>query len=360
MKSIRNIKIKTKLLLLGGVSILGMVFIGAESILTSRQINAASTEISQSWVPAIIIAEELNTETSDYRIKEYYHVITQDDVTMDHLEKEMLQVRKEISAAFEEYERSYISSEADRELMERAEFYWDKYLECSDRLLPISRDNDTKKALEMIIGESRQLFDEASNAFLKMADFNRKGAEAASIRGDELYIKLARIKVVIVLLVCAIVAVLVIYIIVAIDKPVKAILEGTRKVANGDLEVHLPYESEDEIGVVTDSLNQLIAWLRNVIDDEKHLFEEMGNENFKAESNCEKAYKGDFASILYSISGLMKRLEEFEKRKEGIVEETPAPAGLKDIIDRKDKITEVCKEIKKHDSREMDASDKES
>ena len=61
VKSIRNIRIKTKLLFLGGVSILGLVFIGAESIITARQINQASTEISQSWVPAIIIAEELNT-----------------------------------------------------------------------------------------------------------------------------------------------------------------------------------------------------------------------------------------------------------------------------------------------------------
>ena len=39
VKSIRNIRIKTKLLFLGGVSILGLVFIGAESIITARQIN---------------------------------------------------------------------------------------------------------------------------------------------------------------------------------------------------------------------------------------------------------------------------------------------------------------------------------
>ena len=42
VKSIRNIRIKTKLLFLGGVSILGLVFIGAESIITARQINQAS------------------------------------------------------------------------------------------------------------------------------------------------------------------------------------------------------------------------------------------------------------------------------------------------------------------------------
>ena len=242
VKSIRNIRIKTKLLFLGGVSILGLVFIGAESIITARQINQASTEISQSWVPAIIIAEELNTETSDYRIKEFYHAITHDQKTMDHLEKEMMAVRDEIDAAFTEYEQNYITDETGRELMENARAYWDRYLEYSDRLLPISRGNDNEESLKMIIGESRLLFDEASGNFLKMAEFNRLGAEAASVRGDQLYARLARVKIVSICLIALMITMLVIYIIIAIDKPVKAIVEGTRRVSNGDLDVYLPYD----------------------------------------------------------------------------------------------------------------------
>lgn len=315
VKSIRNISIKTKLLLLGGVSILGLVFIGAESIITAKQINEASTEISQSWVPAIIIAEELNTETSDYRIKEFYHTITHDEETMNHLEKEMMQVRQEIDAAFEEYEL-YITDQTDRGLMEDARAYWDKYLEYSDRLLPISRENDTAEALDMIIGESRQLFDDASNMFLRVAEFNRIGAEAASIRGDQLYARLARVKIVSICLIALVIALLVIYIIIAIDKPVKAIVEGTRRVSNGDLDVYLPYDSEDEIGILTDSVNQLIERLKNIIEDEKYLFREMGSENFEVKSSCEQAYRGDFAPILYSLTSLMSRLAVAKQKKE--------------------------------------------
>ena len=316
VKSIRNIRIKTKLLFLGGVSILGLVFIGAESIITARQINQASTEISQSWVPAIIIAEELNTETSDYRIKEFYHAITHDQETMDHLEKEMMAVRDEIDAAFTEYEQNYITDETDRELMENARAYWDRYLEYSDRLLPISRGNDNEESLKMIIGESRLLFDEASGNFLKMAEFNRLGAEAASVRGDQLYARLARVKIVSICLIALMITLLVIYIIIAIDKPVKAIVEGTRRVSNGDLDVYLPYDSEDEIGILTDSVNQLIERLKNIIDDEKYLFREIGSENFEVKSTCEQAYRGDFAPILYSIASLMSRLDIAKQKKE--------------------------------------------
>lgn len=361
MKLIRNINIKTKLVLLGAVSILGMVSLGTESILTSQRINEASTQISQSWVPSIIIAEELNTETSDYRIREYNHVIARDDETMDRMEKEMEQVRKEIEAAFTEYEH-YTVNDADLQLVKEAKHYWQKYLKSSERLLSISRSNNTEEALEMIIGESKQLFDQSSNAFLKMAEFNRKGAEAASLWGDELYVRLVRTKVVMVLLICAIVMVLVIYIIVAIDKPIKDILEGTKRVANGDLDVYLPYHSSDEIGVVTDSLNKLIEWLRNVIEDEKYLLREIGSENFEVKSNCEQAYKGDFACILYSITGLISRLDAAEKRKEGkhTEEEQEIPSGLIEIKENDAPAAEVLREIKKHGKRDVDAADKKS
>ena len=157
---------------------------------------------------------------------------------------------------------------------------------------PVSRGNDNQESLKMIIGESRLLFDEASSNFLKMAEFNRLGAEAASVRGDQLYVRLARVKIVSICLIALVITLLVIYIIIAIDKPVKAIVEGTRRVSNGDLDVYLPYDSEDEIGILTDSVNQLIERLKNIIDDEKYLFREIGSENFEVKSTCEQAYRG--------------------------------------------------------------------
>lgn len=347
MKSIRNIKIKTKLLLLGGISIFGLVFIGMESIITARQINEASTEMSQSWVPSIIIAEELNTRTSDYRIKEYNHVISTDQKDMDRLEEEMVRIRNDINASFQKYDH-YIADETDRKLMEEAEGSWNKYLECSDRLLKISRENRTQEAFDIIIGESGRLFEDASNGFMKVVDYNHEGSEAASIHGDELYARLAKIKIITICLVGALISILVIYIINAIDKPVKAIVEGTRRVANGDLDVYLPYRSEDEIGVLTHSVNQLIDRLKHIIDDEKYLLREIGNENFEAKSTYEQAYRGDFAPILYSITSLMNRLDAAKKRKGKAMEEEEILAGKA-----------ACKEIKKYDSREMDAPDEE-
>ncbi|MDW2798246.1 MCP four helix bundle domain-containing protein [Clostridium boliviensis] len=371
MKSIRNIKIKTKLLLLGAISILGLLFIGTESVITASKINQASTVISQSWVPAIIIAEELNTKTSDYRLKEYNHVITTNWENKSQLEKEMADLRTEMEQSFTRYE-NYTADESDRKLMAQAKEYWKEYIQCSDSLLLISRENDSAEAFQIIMGESSKLYNRARSGLLKVVDYNRKGSEAASIGADHLYERLARMKVISVGVVGFLISLLVIYIIIAIDKPVKDLVEGTRRMADGDLDVYLSYRSMDEIGILTNSVNELIDRLKRIIDDEKYLFQEIGSENFEVKSTCEKAYRGDFAPILYSITSLMNRLSAAKKRKEepqknGLIEnkgirEIKGIRKLREMKVSKGRAAEVCvvKEIKKDGSRKMDASDEKS
>lgn len=309
IKSIRNIEIKTKLLLLGIISIAGLILMGVESILTARQINQASSDINQSWLPSVIIAEELHTGISAYRIKEYFHIIATEPDIMKQTEEEMRKLREEIHTDFNRYE-SYITNEEDRELIEQAKVMCDGYMASSERLLELSRNNQKEQVLELMRGESKRLFDDSSLLFLKIMEFNKEGAYEASVNSDALYRRLTRVKIFTISLIAAIIAILVIYIIIAVEKPVKAILEGTRRASNGDLGVYLEYKSEDEIGVLTGSVNALIARLNDIIKDERHLLHEIGRENYDVQSSCQQAYRGDFAPILYSITSLQSQLKQ--------------------------------------------------
>ena len=96
MKPLKDIKIRTKLVLLGTVCLLGLIVLGKESISTASRIKQAGDEVSAIWMNAVIVAEELNTVTSDYRIKESRHAITTDPKLMESLELEMDRLRGEI------------------------------------------------------------------------------------------------------------------------------------------------------------------------------------------------------------------------------------------------------------------------
>lgn len=316
MKYLNDIKIKTKLWILGSVSILGLIFVGTLSLIITKQINQASTDISQMQLNAIVIAEELNTATSDYRLKEYHHVITEDLQAKKKLEDEMVQLREQISQRFDAYV-SYGNSTEDRIDMEKAHKLWQRYLENSSIMLSLSWDHDKGQVLQLMIEESKTLFDEMCNTFLKVVAVNTDRAEQASRDGDQLYATLTMIQTISIILIAGFITILVVYMIRAIEKPVDDIVDGVRKVSNGDLDVHLDYGAKDEIGILTDSVNELVQRLRDMIDDERYLFQEIGNENYHVESSCQQAYRGDFAPILYSIENLKSRIEQLQlKEKE--------------------------------------------
>lgn len=320
IKSIRNTKIKTKLLILGVISIGGLILMGIESTLTAKQMSQASTDISQQWLPSVVIAEELNTATSDYRLKENEHVIAADMAMMGEIEQELQTIRTEIKVGFKEYNDNYITNEDDRQMMNQAQVLWNDYLECSDRLLEVSRQRDTEEAFQIIRNESKELFEASSNLFLKVVDFNKQGVEHARIQAEELYVNLNRMKMMFIFFIGAMITSLVIYIIRSIETPVEAIAEGVRRVSNGDLDVHLEYKSEDEIGVLTDSVNALILRLNDIIRDEKHLLHQIGNENYDAQSSCQQAYRGDFAPVLYAITSLQSRLKQSQMNQKNQME----------------------------------------
>lgn len=317
MKHFRNARLKKKLILLGIVSVLGLVLMGASSLITTNQIRKSSTDMTQAWLPSVIIAEELNTATSDYRINEYNHVITHDEAVMEELEKEMALVCEDIEDKFRQYE-SLITNETDERLMREAEDVWHEYLEYSKEILEISRRNDTDDARELIIGQSRDYFNQVSSLFIDVVDFNKNGAEAASAYADTLYNRMIKIKMVTMGLISFLIIIMVVYIIKAVEKPVEELVEGTRRLASGDLSVSLSYESDDELGVLTESVNTLVHRLRAIIGDQKRVLRELGCENFDVKSECENAYSGDFAPILYSLEGLRSRLIHLKKQTQDI------------------------------------------
>ena len=73
----KNVKIKFKLFLLAGFMLLSMVAIGVVSLLFMGEINKGTSVVSVNWMPSVIVSEELNTLTSEFRIKEYKHILAQ-------------------------------------------------------------------------------------------------------------------------------------------------------------------------------------------------------------------------------------------------------------------------------------------
>jgi methyl-accepting chemotaxis protein len=183
----KNLKIRSKLFILVGMLIVGLIALGMTSLSFMSKINGSSTILAENWLPSTIAAEELNTLTSDYRINEFAHIVAQDQKSMASYETEMERIKGEIDATFNNYTSNLATDDTDRSMMEDARAAWQEYLSIHDRMITLSRENQTQEAMRLVNGEAKTLFDQASATLLKVVNFNTEGGTQASLDGDELY-----------------------------------------------------------------------------------------------------------------------------------------------------------------------------
>lgn len=94
-----------------------------------------------------------------------------------------------------------------------------------------------------------------------------------------------------------------------IVRPLVQIDNAMEGLAKGEMKQSLDYESEDEFGLLVESVQSTCAGLEAVVRDLTYLLDEIANGNFNLFAK-EEAYIGDFRPLLESIRNMNKNLSE--------------------------------------------------
>ncbi|QKF81838.1 HAMP domain-containing methyl-accepting chemotaxis protein [Halarcobacter ebronensis] len=178
----KNIKITTKLSLGFGIVLVLIGVLGFISLQRMSMINEESSIMSNNWMPSIKVVEEINTNTSDLRITEYLHVLSQTPEDMKKAEDEMAEVLNTIKKNRAIYEK-LISSSEEQDVYDMFSKEFSNYLKINEHLLKVSRQNKTEEAMK-ILQEGESSFNKYSSEMLKLVEMNIKGGQKASERGD--------------------------------------------------------------------------------------------------------------------------------------------------------------------------------
>ncbi|MCI9423410.1 MAG: methyl-accepting chemotaxis protein [Dorea sp.] len=306
----RNIKIKSKLFLLACFMLAGMIAVGIVSLSFMGKINEGTTDISESWMPSVIASEELNTLTSDFRREEYKHIVAQDEETMQSAETKMEDAGNRINETFSMYLSTLITSEEDRKLIQDAQNAWNEYLQNHDQLILLSRDNKTDEAMEIVLG-TISLYDNVSNLLLEVVQLNKDGADAADLEGNRLYTEAGRIVIIALIVIGALSFAFAIYIIRGINRPVKELDNVAKKIAEGDLDQSITYNSRDELGTLATNFNKTVGRLRNYvnyIDEISSVLRQIAGGNLVFELTLD--YEGEFAKVKQALEEISHSLNE--------------------------------------------------
>lgn len=313
---IKDIKIKSKLVLLTGFLTASLLLIGIISAVSMQMLNSQTKLVTDSWLPSIKLAGEMNTLTSDYRVAQYGHMTTKDDELKKNFETKMENYKTQIIQKIADYEAIAFSDE-NKKLIEESKELWQQYVDVSQKVVEYSNSDNTEMASQEMLGNAKVCYETFQDKYAELIRFNENGSEKAGRKATSTYYF-----VLVVLLVIVIVSILVSYsmskmVIYVIATPLEEIKKGLTQMSQGNLDACITYESKDELGVLANSLRFFIDGLVTIIKDEKRLLSEMAEGNFDIQTEARDKYIGDFEIVLSSMKNINRRLD---KAMSGIAE----------------------------------------
>ena len=99
-----------------------------------------------------------------------------------------------------------------------------------------------------------------------------------------------------------------IYLAKKLSNPIIEIEEAANKMANGDFDIEVTYEAKDELGRLSNSINEMSNTMKSIIHDTVNVLAEVSDGNFDVSPNVE--YIGIFADIEESLDKITTDLSD--------------------------------------------------
>lgn len=306
----KNLSIKLKLGILVTFASLCLIVMSIISLLFMNKINEGSTIIAKNWLPSTILAEELNNLTSNFRINEYKHIISQSATEMSSVEQEMEKDKQQIETYFNTYAKLIVDAE-DEQLIKNAQEAWNNYLQVSQNAIETSRNNETIEAIKIMSNESLNLFNSVSDTFLNLVEYNTSGSNKASSDADILYANALKIITISIIAILIILILFSIVIIRYISKPIQEIDDVAKNIADGNLNTMIQYQSKDELGTLAYNFNKTVTRLKdyiNYIDEISNILDEIASGNLLFQLKYD--YTGEFSKIKNALIHISDSLND--------------------------------------------------
>ncbi len=307
-KKMKGLKVKAKLTYLTRAFIIGLIILDLLAIAGAFVLNEQTTKLADEWLVAVELSGEMNYLTSDYRMRQFGHAISSTEEQFTAYEKEIEEAGKRIQEVIKEY-KDTISSEEDELLYENAVELWEEYEEAvGEEFFTASRNMDLETANAILLGESKEAFEEFQKVFDKLQKYNTDGAASASKDANNMFI-VVTIAVIVVLIGCVMIGLRISKAVVyGIVEPISQVTEVALALNQGNMHAAdlITYEAEDELGTLASSMKDSMHILLSYIEEISAILKEMASGNLTKPERDIINYRGDFASIKQSLTFILK------------------------------------------------------
>ncbi|WP_433831108.1 methyl-accepting chemotaxis protein [Actinoplanes sp. CA-015351] len=237
---------------------------GVVGMLELRAVDESGGGIYERNLLPIDILGKVDGDVNEIRATVLRHVVSSDAAVEDEREQEITGFRDELDERWAEYTADAGSAQ-EEDARSRFRTALDAmYTVMDDELLPLSRANDTARAVAVESQRFDPAFDQVGEALTELSGIETAQATTSASEAEATYRDGRTILMVI--LVFALLAVGVgVLVARSVSRPLVHVVGVLRRVEDGDLTVTADARSRDETGQIAAALNATTARLREII-----------------------------------------------------------------------------------------------
>lgn len=339
----RNLKIGTKLFITFGFVIILTTAIVLISVLGLNNIERAEKSMMQDKYVGVRTLLEIKINTDDFNKDLSSYLTSNDERKTKYLEENISHHFRAIDEATEIYELK-ITDQTEREYYEKFKSSWENYLQSCKVAYEALKDNQDEEAYALIV-DLQSLYDNVSTLLNECVLLNDDHLQQEArkveilIRGGKICVIITYILVVITALICALV------LCKSITKSTKRILDFVKEASKGDLSKEIEVTSKDEMGMISEYINNLVRSLRYMISQITEVAESVAASSEELSATAEET-SAITEEVTRTINGLAdgagqqsQTVQEANDTVEGIAK------NIKDIVASNELVIDSTKKV---------------
>jgi methyl-accepting chemotaxis protein len=258
-----NLKIAQKLLVAFGLMVITIISLGSFAIFQFSRMNAPTVEITSNWLPSVVAMAHIRAEAISLRRHELDLALSKGRPDMaakwsDDSAQDLIRLDKAIA------DYAPLVSQGEEGYYKELKESLNAFLPYHEQILALSRANQYDKARDLVWGDSKASFDRAFDAMGKEMEFNRIGADHEAIKSQNVFSSSRLMVLVVLAIAVGLAVVLGVIVVAAIAKPLRTMQEAAAKLALGDSNQRITHQSNDEVGLLAESLQQVVEYNQTV------------------------------------------------------------------------------------------------
>ena len=302
---LRNLRIRTKQILGFSAVLLILAGVNIFSIYGLNSLKSDIDEFEQNWLPRTIAITEINTNSSNLRREQLQYALAGNTKLKEGETKLLIKYIDEINENIDRYvtlkdkyggEDEY--NQIEDSIYASFDKNWEKYLDLSFEFDQLLSENKREEALDLMNNQARKVFDDYSTDLSVLVDICAINVVSSANHADTTYNITYYITLLLLIIAIVVSAIVTIMLVRLILVPVYRLEHASKEVANGKLDTAVPVTSNDEMGNLSLSFNQMTNSLKNAKEKElvqaerlKMQWEVLSETNQELEENSKRLEK---------------------------------------------------------------------